>query len=173
MSVIDAFKRFALEIDDLGRNVDVRAMSRALARGASVLRREIRRQIRTLDISSDGRRALSRGLYVQRHRPRPGRPVRVTLRFRVSRPTPAEIAAARREGRAVRPDWDPFFYHWIEYGTAERSTRKGYARGRVRPQPFVRPAIDRAEPIAYRVIQDELDRAIDEVIAETRRRMRR
>src|SRR5690606_35310263 len=100
------------------------------------------------------------------------RPVRVTVRFRVSRPTQAEIAAARREGRA-RPDWDPFWWHWIEYGTAERSTREGYARGRVTAKPFVWPVVDRAEPIAYRVIQDELDRAIDEVIAETRRPMRR
>ena len=98
--------------------------------------------------------------------------MRVTVRFWVTRPTQAEIKAARAEGRTPG-DWDPFFWHWIEYGTAERSTRKGYARGRVSAQPFVRPAIDRAEPIAYRVIQDELDRAIDAVIAETRRRMRR
>lgn len=164
--IVEGFKRFAFQVDDLAKNFDEKVMSRALSKGASVFRREIRREIRQLAISRDGQRALSRGLFIQRHRPRDGR-VTVSVRFRIARPSRADIAAARKDGLAVRPEWDPFFWHWIEYGTAVRATKRGHARGAVKATPFVAPAIERAEEEAYRAIQDELDKAIDEAIARS------
>lgn len=164
--IVEGFKRFAFQVDDLSRNFDRQIMGRALLAGARVFRREIRREIRKLEISPTGKRALSRGLHLVRHRSlRHGR-MTVTVRFWVTRPTQAEIKAARAEGRTPE-DWDPFFWHWIEYGTVQRSTKKGWARGEVKATPFVRPAVERAEEEAYRAIQDELDKAIDEAIARS------
>ncbi len=40
--------------------------------------------------------------------------------------------------------------HWMEFGTAERTTKSGANRGHVTPQPYMRPALatKRAEAIA-------------------------
>lgn len=163
--MILGFKRWAAQIDDLAKGFDRQIMGRALSRGASVLRRAIRAEIRRLPISPKGRRALSRGLYVRRHRPRGDGRMVVSVRFRTREPTAAEKAEARKLGEKAKP-FDPWYWHLIEYGTAERATRKGWARGAVQATPFVRPALERAEGEAFRTIQRALEEELDKRLAE-------
>ena len=44
--------------------------------------------------------------------------------------------------RIVRNKKEPQLTHILENGTAERTTKKGYRRGRVLPQPHIRAAFD-------------------------------
>lgn len=159
--MIEGFKKFAYQVDDLARNIETKIMRAALTSGANVFRREIRKEIRTLPISKEGKRALSRGLFIHRHRPRHGR-VTVSVRFRASRPSKAEL----QDKENSKPS-DPFWWHFLERGTQDRKTRRGAFRGRMRATPFVEPAVRRAEQAAYTAILDKIDEEVEKAIRRT------
>lgn len=179
-------KAFFWQLDTLDKNIDRRILRVSLLAGARVFRREIRRHITPLPISPRAKQILRRSLVVRPIRRRGGLTsvgiffrtgwrlseaeveVHDARRFRVSTATTrGGRSRGREEGlRYIALD-DAFFWRWIEFGTAERRTKEGWARGRIPEMPFIRPAIEAAERAAIRAIYDRMDEEIDRAIAKS------
>lgn len=162
IELIKGFKQFAAQIDDLNRNIDAQILRNALRAGGIVFREAIRENIQTLPLSDNAKRTLRRGLFLKVDRTKDRQGVVAELRFKVNRPPRSKKGA---EGKAVSVKvGDPYWWHWVEYGTATRTTRRGWARGSVKPHPFVEPAIRNAEEKAYNAIRDKIDEEIEKRI---------
>lgn len=202
--------RKVLGLDDLmatfqalPNRIEDRVLQRALRAGAAVVVREIRKNVNGLELSASGKRKLRRSIKVKRFRNKKGKPVAVAIRmYRYTGKT--ETTASGREKSA-----DPYWYHWIDQGTAERERRVGTERiysettvergevwderagrwrratsytrtrsraartaktGRIKAQPFIEPAIERAKVEAAQRIGDIARELLDRELAKAGKR---
>lgn len=77
---------------------------------------------------------------------------RVKLSAKIKR----TLRILRRAGQSVRIENDTFFWHWYEFGTAERHTQSGAYRGKIIAQPFLRPAFEAQKEAAIGVFKEAL-----------------
>jgi HK97 gp10 family phage protein len=77
-------------------------------------------------------------------------------RVRISRKIKNVIRILRRAGQTTRIENDTFFWHWYEFGTEERYTKGGAARGRIIAQPYLRPAFEAQKEAAVDAFKADL-----------------
>ena len=54
----------------------------------------------------------------------------------------------------------------FESGTSDRSTRAGYARGKVKKHPFMRPAVNAAKERVTEAMREEMEKQINKIMED-------
>lgn len=129
--------------------------------GAKIIVRAIRAEIDGLDLSTSGKRKLKRAIRIRPFRNQKGKPYAMAVRlYRVT----------------GKPDTDPFWSHWINYGTANRYRATPYyssrvtrsiSTGKIKGQPFIENAIsasiNEAATVVEQAAAQKLQVTIDEL----------
>lgn len=155
-------KEVAAFLRKFGPKFEQNVMRGAMAAGAKTIRDQARQNAKGLDLDADAKRRLVRAIRHKRSRSRPGQVVAGV--FVADIPTKKPKANPSVDSPRV-------WWRWIEWGTAERWTgsrggkgkfrrkrrinkNKRVSRGRMKEQPFMRPAFDLAHPEALREVTD-------------------
>lgn len=57
-----------------------------------------------------------------------------------------------------------YYYRFLEFGTIQRKTKKGYGRGRMAARPAFNPALDRSVNPLFRFLKTEYGKILDKII---------
>lgn len=134
---IHGFKELQDVLKKLPKRLQNKAIAGGLRASAQVLRKEAVARIGASKLSASGKKKLRRALKVS-----------------------ASASKMKRRGYVVgsvsmrmRQDQenDPFWWHWIDAGTAERKTKAGANRGKIEAQNFFKDAFDGAATVAVDV----------------------
>ena len=87
-------------------------------------------------------------------------------RIKLSRKIKSVLRTLRRAGQGVRIENDTFFWHWFEFGTQDRHTKKGAYRGKILAQPFLRPAFEAKKDASVEVFKAALAAGVDAAARE-------
>lgn len=90
-------------------------------------------------------------------------------RVKLSAKVKKTLRILRRAGQSVRIENDTFFWHWYEFGTAPRQTKKGAFRGRITATPFLRPAFEAQKNAAIEVFAKSLAEGVTAAAKEVAR----
>lgn len=175
------------QFDTLPRNIEKKVLRYALREGLKVFNAEVKKNVHGLDLPPHAKKLLKRSLKIRPMKTRDGS-VKMGL-------------VIKRGNRRMELNEDSYWWHWIEFGTAERyralgwdsvdgqvsrkevwddrakkfrrATRykkiravakaKAYT-GRIKPQPFVRPAIESARDAASQAIAEAARRKFIELV---------
>lgn len=165
-------------LEDLEKKLQQRVLRAALRKGAAVYRREIRKNIASLNVSAEAKQKLRRNLRVRVERTRwgnllgrvrmvhPSKPFWLWLekgtadRYRVVESEFDLITIRRRafkDSRSKTGKWRKA----TEYKAIVRRAKRTAYTGKIKAQPFVRPAVEAARDEAIRALDAELRKQVD------------
>ena len=153
-------KEVAEFLRKFGAKFETNVMRGAMAAGAKVIRDAARANAKSVDLDRDAKKRLVRAIRHKRSRSRPGQ---VVAGVYVASIPDNEDAGTGSKG--VRDD-PRVWWRWIEYGTGDRwtgtrgtgkrkrrvNTGKRAFRGRMKEQPFLRPAFDASPAAAFKEV---------------------
>ncbi len=87
-------------------------------------------------------------------------------RVRVSKKIKRVLRVLRKSGQSARIENDTFFWHWYEFGTAQRFTKSDGNRGRIEAQPYLRPAFEAQKANSVEKFKVSLAIGVQEAAAE-------
>lgn len=155
-------------LEDLEKKLQQRVLRAALRKGAAVYQREIRKNIASLNVSAEAKQKLRRNLRVRVERTRWGN---LLGRVRMVHPSKPfwlwlEKGTADRY-RVVESELDLItirrrvFKKDTEYKAIVRRAKRTAYTGKIKAQPFVKPAVEAARDEAIRALDAELRKQVD------------